>query len=531
MWPSRTDFVSQCAASARRNILVIVAMSGCLLAPSAGAAAVGERPQTIPALQDWDGGTGTWRLRHQPLITTRCGDSALRGEARLLARDLAAVSRRAVEVADCGVRPRRGDVALARARRARLPKEGYRLRIGRALEVAAPQTAGVFYGGRTILQLIRGGEPIPRGRARDWPLYPERGLMVDVGRQYFTPRWIRAHIRELAWLKLNYLHLHLSDDLGFRIESRTHPEIVSADHLTKKAVRRILAVAERYHVTVVPEIDMPGHMGAALAQHPELQLRDALGNRQPTVLDVSDPAARRFARDLIEEYLDLFGGAYWHVGADEVFRSLGPLLYPRLEAYAESRYGARADADDAIHDFVNWVNRIVRRHGKTTRMWHDGVDADSVVTRATDIVVEWWFDGPTLSPRQLVDRGYRVMNAGWYPTYYVNGMGGTSTIDRPDVARAYEEWEVNRFLGKLGDDVVDLLAPGDPATLGAKLQVWNDNPGLVTQAETANAIADGLRMLAQKTWASPQLTPTYGEFRTVIEGLGHAPGYGAATRP
>ena len=88
--------------------------------------------------------------------------------------------------------------------------------------------------------------------------YPDRGLMIDNGRKYFRPAWIRREIKRLAYLKLNRLHMHFSENLGFRIESETHPEIVSAQHLTKEEVREIVALAQRYHISVVGEIGMPG---------------------------------------------------------------------------------------------------------------------------------------------------------------------------------------------------------------------------------------------------------------------------------
>ncbi|WP_327248482.1 family 20 glycosylhydrolase [Streptomyces sp. NBC_01320] len=143
------------------------------------------------------------------------------------------------------------------------------------------------------------------GRITDWPTYTERGLMVDVGRRHFTPGWLEGKIRELAWLKLNVLHLHLSDGLGFRIESASHPEIVTRPALTKDEVRHLVSVADRYHVTVVPEIDSPGHMEAVLRAHPELQLIRVDGTRDPGKLDYSKPAARRLMQDLIAEYADL----------------------------------------------------------------------------------------------------------------------------------------------------------------------------------------------------------------------------------
>jgi hexosaminidase len=103
-------------------------------------------------------------------------------------------------------------------------------------------------------------------------------------------------------------------------------------------------------VTVVPELDMPGHMRAALERHPALQLRSAAGQRQPDKLDVSLPRARRFARQLIEEYMELFPGREWHAGADEYLfpqAESAYAQYPQLQRYARERYGSEANGKDA----------------------------------------------------------------------------------------------------------------------------------------------------------------------------------------
>jgi hexosaminidase len=494
-----------------------------VLATPAAAAATASRPTTVPALREWTAGAGTLRLGSHARIVLRSADSrTLRATAATL-------------VADLGGRLRivtghthRGDVLLALgASDPELGDEGYRLRIARTVRITANTTAGVFEGTRTLLQLLHQSPALPQGTARDWPRYPERGLMVDVGRKYFTLGWLENEVRQLAYLKLNYLHLHLSDDQGWRIESDTHPEIVSAQHLTKADIRQLLAVAARYHVTVIPEIDMPGHLGAALASHPELALRDVLGDRDSSALDYTLPAARRFVQDLLDEYLPLFPGPYWHMGADEYPVALVPALvgtipYPQLQAYGQRQYGAAANSQDAYVSFVNWVDGIVRAHGKTLRIWNDGVAEANVARVNPDVVVEWWNNpsGPLTGPgpQELVDQGHEVLNAGYLPTYYVAGSGASSFPPRPDVTWMYENWQPNRFYGAYyldGGRVAPppfTLSASEPRQLGATLNEWNDNPDAETEAQIAANIAPRLRVLAQKTWGSAPLTSSYAEF-------------------
>jgi hexosaminidase len=499
------------------------------------ALAANPRPATIPALREWKGGVGTFKLRRSSrIVIPHKHRHRLRADASLLASDLAELTgRRHRVVASRRKRVRRGDVRIGLgARDPGLGREGYRMRIAGAVRIAANRPAGAFYGTRTFLQLMRQGPRLPRGRARDWPRYPERGLMVDVGRKYFTPTWLRSHVRELAFLKLNYLHLHLSDNQGFRIGSERHPEIVSEPHLTKTEVRALLALAERHHMTVVPEIDMPGHMQAALEPHPELQLRNAAGTPSPANLDYTLPEARAFARELVEEYLPLFPGPYWHMGADEYLLTVPGFqtpadyaAYPQLQEYARARYGPEATPKDGILGFVNEIGALVRGSGKSLRIWHDGLEGGRVVTVDPATVVDWWIDTAGPSPHELLAQGHRIMNAGWFPTYYVNGALGSV---RPDMRTAYESWEVNEFYGPFVYDETaqnppDVVPPGEPRNLGSKLHVWNDDPEAATESEIAEGIFPRLRVIAQKTWSSPLLTPSYSEFEGVGRRIGHAP--------
>jgi hexosaminidase len=495
-----------------------------LVAALPDSARADERPATVPALREWTASGGEFALRPNARVIVARRADALRGEARVLAEDLGVLLGRSVSVAR-GAQPRAGDVVLAPSGDTALGAEGYGLRVADTFTIEARTPAGAFYGGRTLLQLLRGGG-VPRGSGRDWPLYRERGMSLDCGRAFFPREWLEALIRRMADLKLSLLHLHMSDDQGFRIESDSHPEIVSAQHLTKDDIRVLLAYARRNHVTVVPEIDMPGHMTAALAPHPELQLTNVAGQRQPDKLDVTLPAAREFVADLLDEYLPLFPGPWWHVGADEylgiVSTSADYNRYPQLQAYAQERYGPQATGADAVQDFVNWVGDRAAAAGKQIRVWSDGI-SDGVVPLRAGAVVEWWENKNSADPAELIAAGHPVLNMGWWPLYYVTG--GPFSGFRASEADMYEDWDAwhfegpytpRYFTGAPGPYSYD-LAPGDPGQLGAALAVWNDDPS--APAAQPEAIASGtaprLRIVAQKSWASPLLTPSYAEFQAL----------------
>jgi len=497
--------------------LLAITVVAALALPAAAAA--DDRPETVPAVRNASTGPGTFTLADGARVVVPERKRKLAPEARLLARDLG------LRWTARG-RPRDGDIVLALTRRLRrIGREGYAMRIGDRVKIRGRTTAGVFYAGRTLVQLLGEDGTARHGAIKDWPRYRERGLMIDNGRQFFTRAWLIERIKELADLKLNLLHLHFSDNQGYRLESESHPEIVDDPHLTKADVRRLVRVARRRHVTIVPELDAPGHLQAALEPHPELQLENAAGQKQADKLDVTLPEAREFIGDLLDEYLPLFPGRWWHTGADEYLGIASTEqdydLYPQLEAYADEKYGDEANGKDAVLDFVNFVAERVHQAGKRLRVWSDGITGGSAVTLDPDAAVEWWENRSSPTPDELMSAGHQVQNAGWWPLYYVTGgplMGLRATEEE-----MYEDWNPWIFEGPWSTRWVN----GDPGgarfevaedaerQLGAQLNVWNDDPDNMSQDEIAAGIAPRLRILAQKAWGSAQLTDDYAEFRAL----------------
>ncbi|MDF9815929.1 family 20 glycosylhydrolase [Streptomyces sp. SPB162] len=494
------------------------ALLGLLLAlavplAEAPAHAADAAPRTIPALQQWTAGSGAYTFGPAGRVVT---DSAYASEldttGQVFADDLTQFAGRAVGHVSGPVSDvRAGDLFLTLGSTdTALGAEGYALTVAPYVTVQARTDAGAFYGTRTVLQLLKQSLTIPAGTARDWPAKPERGLMVDVGRKYFTVPFLQGQIRDLAYLKMNYFHLHLSDTYGFRLESASHPEVTSAEHYSKREITDLIALAARYHVTVVPEIDVPGHMNTTLTAHPELRLTNSAGTPSNQYIDLSNPAAYRLIEDLITEYLPLFPAGYWHLGADEYVTNYAD--YPQLLGYAHDHYGAAATAKDTYYGFINWADAIVRAGGRTMRMWNDGIKAgDGTIAVNTDITVDHWFNHG-LTPQQLVTAGHTVMNSSWTPTYYV--YGGS----KPDTKYMYETWNTDLF--QAGATLTD-----PTRNRGAALHVWCDHPDAETEQQTATGIMDPMRALAQRTWGSPLFVPTLAEFQPTVTAIGRPPGW------
>ena len=291
----------------RAGAAVVVGMVLALASPAVARAA-NPAPEVVPAVREWTGGSGVFELRSGARIVVESG--ALGGEAEMLRDDLQAVTGLDLRVVR-GAGVRDGDVVLARDDR--LGREGYRLAIGDRVTIAGDE-AGVFYGTQTVLQILRTRGTLPRGEARDWPRFRERGYMLDAGRKYWSPDYVVQTIREMAYLKLNTLQLHLSDNNAFRLVSDRFPYLAAPEAYTKADIRRFEAAARKYHVTIIPEIEMPAHAGAILAVRPDLGL-DCLGFG--TTLDVTRREVRDFTRALIDEFAPLFDGPEFHIATDE----------------------------------------------------------------------------------------------------------------------------------------------------------------------------------------------------------------------
>ncbi|MGP4044962.1 beta-N-acetylhexosaminidase [Streptomyces sp. 2A115] len=467
-------------------------------------------PRTIPAVRDHTPARGPgWRPQKGGRVLV--DDAELADEGRLLAGELG------LTYAGSGD-ARAGDVRLdltgedANAESYTLTVKDGRVRISGTAE------AGVFYGTRTLKQEVRGDDTAPEGVVRDSPAKPRRGFMLDIARKHFTAGWIEDRIRELGDLKFNELGLHFSDDQGFRIASDSHPEVVSKERLTKAQVRRILHLAASRHITVVPEIDSPGHLGAVIAAHPELQLRNTQGVATRGAIDISKPAAADIVDDLLKEYAGLFPGRHWHLGGDEyqaLTVSNPEASYPQLATAATNAYGPGAGIADLATGWLNDRADVLRRSDRTLRAWNDGFFRGGVVQADDDIEVAYW-TGKEIGARQpdeYLRSGRELVNYNDEYLYYV--LGQPNQFFYPTGQRIYEQWTPLVVRG-----TTPVSREYDDQILGGSFAVWCDLAGSQTQDQVAAGIRMPLRALTQKLWDPRKPGSSWAEFRELAGRLG-----------
>ncbi|MEV6282300.1 family 20 glycosylhydrolase [Kribbella sp. NPDC051770] len=474
------------------RLLLVALLAAVGLAAPAQAVETKSVPQVLPALSGWQSAAGQFELSKRSRVVA----NSARGEAETFAED--------VRLPVVGGRAKTGDIVLAvDSKRTELGAEGYELSVGKTISVTAKTNAGVFYGTRTILQMLKNGK-VPAGRVTDIPAYAERGVGVCACLINISTQWFERLIKDAAYLKLNQLWVEL------KIKSDTHPESVEWGYYTKPQIAALQRLADKYHVTIVPEVNSPGHIEPWIRNRPDLQLTDNTGAKQVSRLDITKPEAFDFLTAIIDENLRTFRTPYWHMGADEYMLGSDYAKYPQLLAYARAKFGPDAVPQDAFVDFINRVNAHVKAKGKTLRIWNDGITDAATVPLDRDIVVEHWLSGG-VKPSRLIAEGRKVMNSA-YALYNVRGGFKTNAQQLYD-----SNWTPLRFEG-------ETLASSNGVT-GAKITLWPDNGSGNTENEIEAEVRMPLRLVAQATWSTVKPDPTYAAFSARADAVGRAPGF------
>ncbi|ABK51848.1 beta-N-acetylhexosaminidase [Acidothermus cellulolyticus 11B] len=392
-----------------------------------------------------------------------------------------------------------------------LGTEGYDLSITRdAVRLVARTPEGLFHGIQTIRQLLparieaRTPQPGPwhmiGGRIVDYPRFAYRGAMLDVARHFFPVADVERYIDELALYKVNVLHLHLSDDQGWRIAIDSWPKLAPVGgktevgggpggYYTQADYRAIVAYAQAHFITVVPEIETPGHVNAALVAYPQLAcsgkpIRPYTGTGVGfSSLCISNPTVYQFVDDVVGELAALTPGPYIHLGGDEAMST------------PPSEYAA----------FVQKAQAIVEAHGKTLMGWAEiakgSLDASAVA--------EYWnFRDGMASARQALARGMRLVAAPADHAYLDQKYTATSRLGLTwagpvSVAEAYA-WDPT------------MIAP-DGDVLGVEAPLWSET--IRTMADIEYLAWPRMAGIAEIGW-TPQSERSWQEYRLRLAAQG-----------
>ncbi len=409
-------------------------------------------------------------------------------------------------------------------------EELYRIDIRENIEICAENEPAMA---RAVVSLYKAAQVSSRlefGVIIDAPRYAERSVLIDVGRKYFSPQWIKNLLKEMAWNQLNTLHLHLTDNEGVRVVFPSRPDIDYVDTWSDEELRDILDTAASYHIEVIPEIEIPGHMGWILRNRPEYQLQLSSGQKVFKALDFSIPEAREFIKSVVNDTLDMFPNSrHFHLGADEYFlQPITPNNTPQLTQYVrEQSEMPNANALDAVRFFINELAAVVRDKGRIARVWNDGVvQKNQVIPLDQENEVECWSIWGTtrneINVEELVNSGYCVKNA--HGDFYFIIRPNWDNLNDPKHSPQglYDIWRANLFMDKAGAAVTEIPS-SSRQLVGAGIQVWADDPDFWSQEEVWRQLVQWILPLGQRTWDSPNAAPDYSSLSPVALSRRHPP--------
>ena len=298
--------------------------------------------------------------------------------------------------------------------------ESYSLEItDQQARLVASTVVGAIRGLETFLQLVQGdreGYYLPGIRIHDQPRFAWRGLLIDIGRHYQPPEVLKRNLDAMAAVKLNVFHWHLTEDQGFRVESKKFPKLhlLGSDGLyyTQDQVREIIAYAAERGIRVMPEFDIPGHSTSWLVGYPELgsapgpyKIERAAGIFEPA-LDPTRDQTYKFLDGFLGEMAALFPDAYMHIGGDENEGKQWD-RNPQIQAFMKQK-GIKDN--HALQAYFNQqVLKILQKHGKKMIGWEEILHPDL----PRDAVIHSW-RGPA-SLAEAAKKGYNgILSAGYY---------------------------------------------------------------------------------------------------------------------
>jgi len=493
----------------------LVCLTALILAPAAAPAAT---PGLIPQPVSVETHPGAFRLNSSTAIVAPPGDPGARQAAAYLANALAAPTGWQLKVSE-STYPllRRNAIVLGLSGQSPAPAhpEGYELVVTpRGVRIQSPTPAGLFYGVQTLLQLLPpeiesqtrrdAAWSVPCVRIVDYPRFAWRGLMLDVSRHFFTKEFVKQYIDRMARYKMNVFHWHLTDDNGWRIEIKGLPQLTQVGawrvprlakwgtreapregeaateggFYTQDDIREVVAYARQRFVTVVPEIEMPGHSLAALAAYPELSCTGGPFQVNPgsdfyeKVDNAYCPGNEKtfeFIDKVFSEVAPLFPSEYVHIGGDECFKGFWKTCAKCQRRMADERL---SNVEELQSYLVRRAEKILEAKGKKLIGWDEilegglapnaavmswrgmngGIAAAKmnhqvVMTPTNFVYLDYYQGDPTLEPstfgRLLLSTcyGFEPTPDGVDPKYILGGQGNLWTESVPNLRHAeYMTW-------------------------------------------------------------------------------------------
>lgn len=443
------------------------------------AASANKAPTVIPAIREWEGGIGEFKLGATVSVNAK---DAVISDAKV---DIITSSFSDYLGVTATFTEEAGDIILVTDKSdADLGDDGYVMEVTEdTVTIKAPEDIGLLYGIYTVLQSVKADGYVPCGKARDYSYYKVRGGMLDVARAWIPLEYVEEITKYYAFFKLNEIHLHINDAgannySAFRLESDVEGLTSTDGYYTKDEYRAYQKRMLEYGVKVITEIDTPAHSRCFNNVNPDYMLDSGH-------LDISKPEVIQFVKNLFDEYLlgddPVFVNKVVHIGTDE---------YP-------------AGYNELMREYTDELIKHINSRGYTPRFWgsfgNQGFNGDTPVS--SDAQANFW--AVELSDyKTLFEMGYDIINT-CGPVLYIVPGGNYGFADYYNLESLYSSWYVN-YMGFDSSTAVDA---DHEQLLGGNFALWND---LYTDYsgfsifDIFDRLRGGVCFMAEKTWCGEQ---------------------------
>lgn len=470
---------------------------------------VNPQPFVIPSLREWHGDTANFVLKRSARIVINKADrTVLQKVATLLQQEIKETTGYSLQ--QVTGKPRKGDIFLTLSEKdISIGEEGYYFKAKNFITISACKYQGLFWGTRTLLQLLAQENAIPKGIARDYPEFKVRGFVLDDGRKFFSLKFLRDYVKFMSYYKMNDFQIHLSDNgfykgyfgnnwdstySAFRLQNNTYPKLTAKDgSYTKQQFIALQQLANSYGVRIIPEIDVPAHSLAFTKAVP------AIGSKLYGMdhLDLHNPLTYKVVENVFKEYLSgrhpVFIGKEVHIGTDE---------YNKKDA-------------EAFRAFTDHFIKYVQGFSKDVRLWGALTHAQGTTpVTVKNVTMNTWYNGYA-NPIEMKKLGYNQISTpdGWL---YIVPMAGYY-YDYLVTKNIYNNW--TPYL------IGDVQFPvGDPTIVGGSFAVWNDKVGNgITEKDVHDRVFPAMQVLSEKMWDANDTVMTYENFDLQRKKIGEGP--------
>lgn len=488
------------------------------------------KPQVVPSILQWEGGKGEYKLGDT--VGVFFGGVSEERQAIIL-NDLRDVLGKEVQIVD----REKSDIEFVVVPRVKKKNydnqaEAYRLHTDEfGITVSATSGKGVYWGSRTILQILKQtGGSMPYGKAYDVPRYEVRGVLFDIARTPYTLKDLRDVINAMAWYKMNDLHLVINNNYifleeyvkdghdplkeaytAFRLESdivgENGQKLTAEDvFFTKKEFRELIDYAKLRGVNIVPEFDTPGHALSFTKVRPDLIYQGPMNHpgRRSDHIDAGNPETLKFVGKVLDEYLTpdknfadkpVLDGCVIHVGADE--------FYGEAEVYRK---------------FADGLLKHVKSRGFTPRIWGSLTHKPGKTKVESEGVQMNLWSAQWQDPIEAMNDGYKLINTNDGHLYIVP-FANYYRMDK-NHKWVYNHWRPN-YVGNAH------IPAGHPNLIGSTFAIWNDMTdlkhsgyGMYDVWEIFRSSAD---VLSQRMWGTEHNPNNFEQHRNLVSKIGEAP--------